>query len=116
LPIVLAIGIEQFARWSRVAGALAAFAAFGIFAMEQIAWYQRLVPDARAAAIVDCLDREGARGAFGDYWLSYKITFLMRERVIVAPIRDDRQPALTAHVRSLGISPDNGPCRSLLLQ
>jgi len=116
LPIVLAIGIAQIGRWNRAGGVLALVAALGLFAMEQRAWYQRLAPDARSAAIVECLDREGARGAFGDYWLSYKITFLTGERVIVAPIRDDRQPALTAYVRSLGVSPEGGPCRSLLLQ
>jgi len=116
LPVVLSVGVEEIARWSKAAGALALVTALGVFAMEQVAWYRQLTPDDRAASSISCLDSEGARGAFADYWLSYKVTFLTRERLVVAPLTDDRYPPMTAYVRDLGVSPANQPCRSLLLQ
>jgi len=116
LPIVLAVGVDQMRAWSGAAATAAAIAAMGIFAAEQAAWYQRLEPDARAAASVACLDQNGTRGAFADYWLSYKTTFLVGERVIVAPISDDRYPPYSSYVRALGVSAGSEPFHSLLLQ
>ena len=41
------------------------------------------------------------RAAFADYWLSYKLTFLTGERIIVAPENGvDRYPPYTAQVRT----------------
>jgi hypothetical protein len=99
-------------------GALAALVVMlGVFAVEQAEWYRRLAPDTRSLAIVECLRRSGARGAFADYWLSYKLTFLSGEQLIVAPENGfDRYPLYATFVRSLGISPAEQPCRSLLLQ
>jgi hypothetical protein len=53
-----------------------------------------------------------------DYWLSYKLTFLSGETLILAPSNGvDRYPPYTSFVRSLGPADDAAqPCRSLLLQ
>jgi hypothetical protein len=53
-----------------------------------------------------------------DYWLSYKVTFLSGETLILAPTNGvDRYPPYTFFVRSLGPAADAAqPCRSLLLQ
>src|SRR5262249_51213988 len=81
LPVVLALGIDTIARWSRAAAIAALIVLVGLFATEQRAWYGRLQPDTTSAAILECLDRHAVRGAFADYWLSYKVTFLAQERV-----------------------------------
>jgi hypothetical protein len=117
LPVVLAIGVDEIARWNKLAALTVLGVMLGVSALEQAHWYRRLVPDARSPAIIECLRRNGARGAFADYWLSYKLTFLAGERIIVAPENGfDRYPPYTAFVRSLGLAPTDQPCRSLLLQ
>ena len=101
LPAVYAIGIDCAFRSNRMAGVALLTSLLALFALQQAAWYRRLEPDREAAAIVGCLDRSGTRAAFADYWLSYKLTFLTGERVIVAPINGvDRYPPYTAAVRA----------------
>jgi hypothetical protein len=106
LAVVLATGVWRLFRWSRVAG-IATFAAMLlVFGLGQRAWYRQLAPDREAERLVACLDHRGVRAAFADYWLSYKLTFLSGERVIVAPDTGvDRYPAYTAFVRSQGEVP-----------
>jgi len=101
LAVVFALGVWRIFRWSRVAGAISLAVALTLFGLEQRAWYRQLAPDTRSAALIDCLDRSGVRAAFADYWISYKLTFLTGERIIVAP-RDglDRYPSYTAQVRA----------------
>ena len=74
--------------------------------------------DDRSGPIMECLTQHGIRGAMADYWLSYKLTFLSGETVILAPSSGvDRYPPYTSFVRSLGPAEDAAqPCRSLLLQ
>jgi len=73
-----------------------------VFALQQFAWYQKLVPDTESARIVECLKREGIRGGYADYWTSYKLTFLSNEDIILAPTSGvDRYPAYTEFVRAL---------------
>jgi hypothetical protein len=75
--------------------------ALTLFGLEQRAWYRGLAPDTRSAAIITCLDRAGVRAAFADYWISYKLTFLTGERIVVAPNTGvDRYPPYTAQVRT----------------
>ena len=94
----------RFARTGSPAALLTSLLA--LFALQQAAWYQRLEPDREAAAIVECLDRSGIRTAYADYWLSYKLTFLTGERVIVAPVNGvDRYAPYTAIVRAQPSSP-----------
>jgi hypothetical protein len=101
LPAVYAIGIDCAFRSNRMAGVALLTSLLALFALQQAAWYRRLEPDREAAAIVGCLDRSGTRAAFADYWLSYKLTFLTGERVIVAPVNGvDRYPPYTAAVRA----------------
>jgi hypothetical protein len=75
--------------------------------LEQRAWYHQLAPDTRSAALIDCLERNGVKAAFADYWISYKLTFLTGERIIVAPRSGvDRYPFYTAQVRAQRPTPE----------
>jgi hypothetical protein len=116
LPVVLAVAVDEAWRRSIVLAAVMFAAIAGVWAVEQVRWYQRLAPDTKARAAIACLERAGARGVFADYWVSYKLTFLTDERVIVAPANAfDRYPPYTAFVRSLALAAAQ-PCNSLLLQ
>ena len=108
LAVVFALGVWRIFRWSRVAGAIALAMALTLFGLEQRAWYRQLAPDTRSAALIDCLDRSGVRAAFADYWISYKLTFLTAERIVVAPHNGmDRYPSYTAQVRAERPGPEN---------
>ena len=99
--VVLALGVWRIFRRSRVAGAISLAMLLTLFGLEQRAWYRELAPDTQSAATIDCLDRSGVRAAFADYWISYKLTFLTGERIIVAPGNGiDRYPPYTAQVRA----------------
>ena len=101
LAVVLALGVWRIFQRSRVAGAVTLGAILTLFGLEQRAWYRQLAPDAQSPAIITCLDRLGVRAAFADYWLSYKLTFLTGERIIVAPDNGvDRYPPYTAQRRA----------------
>jgi hypothetical protein len=101
LAVVFALGVWRIFRWSRVAGVISLAMALTLFGLEQRAWYRQLSPDTRSAAIIDCLDRNGVRAAFADYWISYKVTFLAGERIVLAPHNGvDRYPPYTAQVRA----------------
>jgi hypothetical protein len=98
--VVLGVGVWRLFRWSRIAG-IATFATITIcFAAGQRVWYRQLPADT-SNALITCLDHHGVRAAFADYWVSYKLTFLADERIIVAPDNGvDRYPRYTAYVRS----------------
>ena len=101
LPVVYGVGIDWALRANRIAGVALLTALVALFAFQQADWYRRLQPDREAQAIIECLDRDGVRAAYADYWLSYKLTFLTGERIIVAPINGvDRYPPNTAIVRA----------------
>ncbi|MES1255970.1 MAG: hypothetical protein ABUS56_10205 [Acidobacteriota bacterium] len=85
LSVVLAIGISNVLQRSRLAGLALLAVLVGTFTFEQRAWYGRLLPDHQTATLLACLDRSGVRAAYADYWVSYKVTFLAGERVIVVP-------------------------------
>jgi hypothetical protein len=106
LSVVLALGVWRMFERSRVAGAVLLGAILLLFGLEQRAWYRQLVPDGQSAATIACLDRAGVRTASADYWLSYKLTFLTAERIIVTPDTGlDRYPLYTARVRADPASP-----------
>ena len=106
LPVVYAVGIDGTLRSNRIAGVALLTSLLALFALQQATWYQRLEPDREARAIVGCLDRSGIRTAYADYWLSYKLTFLTGERVIVAPVGGvDRYAPYTLSVRAQPSSP-----------
>jgi hypothetical protein len=106
LPVVYAAGIDIALRANRTAGAALLAALVTVFVWQQVNWYGRLQPDREAAAIVDCLKGSSVRVARADYWLSYKLTFLTGERVIVAPTSGvDRYPPYAAAVRAQPSAP-----------
>ena len=106
LPVVYAVGIDAMLRVNRIAGVALFTCLVALFALQQAAWYEGLEPDRDATAVVECLDRSGIRAAYADYWLSYKLTFLTGERVIVAPTNGaDRYPPYTAMLRAQPSAP-----------
>ena len=106
LPVVYAAGIDAALRANRMAGAALLAALVSVFVWQQVDWYGRLQPDREADAIVGCLKGTDVRVARSDYWLSYKLTFLTGERVIVAPTNGvDRYPPYTAAVRAQPSAP-----------
>jgi hypothetical protein len=111
LPVVYAIGVDAVQRTTRAGGAMLLVLLLVIFAAQQIDWYRRLEPDRATVATVACLDRAGVRAARASYWLSYKITFLTREGIIVAPTDGiDRYPPYSRLVSS-SESVDAADCR-----
>jgi hypothetical protein len=69
---------------------------------QQTIWYMKLQPDARSLALVDCMKQNGIRGGYAEYWTAYKLTFLAKEEVIIAPTDGvDRYPSYTHFVQSL---------------
>jgi hypothetical protein len=106
LAVVLALGIWTAFQRSRIAGAVLVGAILLLFGLEQRAWYRQLMPDERSASIIRCLDDANVRTAFADYWVSYKLTFLTNERIIVAPDNGvDRYPPYSMQVRAHPGSP-----------
>jgi hypothetical protein len=88
-------------RRTAFAGVIVAAIA-AIHGWQQLLWFQTLSPDAQSPATIDCLKRDGIRGGYADYWTSYKLTFLSKEEIIIAPINGlDRYPRYTEYVRSL---------------
>ena len=103
LPVVYAIGVGSVWRASRAAGAALMLLMLGIFAAQQIGWYQHLDPDAESARTIACLDHAGIRAARAGYWQSYKLTFLTNERIIVSPTDGvDRYAPYSEQTRSSG--------------
>jgi hypothetical protein len=101
LPVVYAVGIEAVSRASRIAAIALLAGLAAVFALQQADWYRRLEPDRETYAIIDCLEAAGARAAYADYWLSYKLTFLTGERIIISPVNGvDRYPRYTAFVEA----------------
>jgi hypothetical protein len=77
-------------------------AIIGVHAWQQIVWYQKLQPDTQSVATIECLQRNGIRGGYAEYWTAYKLTFLAREEIIIAPTDGiDRYPRYTEYVRAL---------------
>jgi hypothetical protein len=102
LAVAWAGGSLWLARGNKTIAALLVAAILAIHAWQQAVWYRKLAPDTASAAMIACLRREGFRGGYADYWLSYKLTFLSKEELIIAPTNGvDRYPAYTEFVRSL---------------
>jgi hypothetical protein len=117
LAVVVAIGAEEIGSWNTLAGVAALATLLVMGAVEQATWYSRLPPETRSGPIIECLTQHGLKGVMADYWLSYKLTFLSGETLILAPSNGvDRYPPYTSFVRSLGPPDAAQPCRSLLLQ
>jgi hypothetical protein len=106
LPVIYATGVAALWDWHRLAGLALGGALLATFAFEQMVWSQTLGPDTEARAVLACMNQQGVRRAYAGYWLSYKLTFLSGETIIVAP-RDgsDRYPAYTALVRAADLAP-----------
>jgi hypothetical protein len=106
LPAIYATGVAALWDWRRSAGFALGGALLATFAFQQMVWSQTLGPDTESRAVLACLNQQGVRRAYADYWLSYKLTFLSGETIIVAP-RDgsDRYPAYTALIHAADHAP-----------
>jgi 4-amino-4-deoxy-L-arabinose transferase-like glycosyltransferase len=71
---------------------------------------------------VDALDRHGVTRAWADYWVAFRITFLTKERIIVAPSQSSRhrrydelvaKSPRAAHVLVAGTTSEAAEARSL---
>jgi hypothetical protein len=125
LPAIYATGVAALWDRHRSAGLALGGALLATFAFEQIVWSQTLGPDAESRAVLACMNQQSVGRAYADYWMSYKLTFLSGETIIVAP-RDgsDRYPAYTALVhaadraptvvRPPGPDPEAVPCNRVL--
>ena len=73
---------------------LAIAASLSIIALVRVADYAAAVEaPPRLGPLLRTLDREGVTRAWADYWIAFRITFLTRERIIVAPATyGDRYP------------------------
>lgn len=60
--------------------------------------YDLVAPDTRP--LVHRLDGMGIDRLYGDYWIAYKVSFETRERLLVAPVDNDRYPPFGAAVRA----------------
>ncbi len=77
-------------------------AILAVHAWQQVAWYQKLQPDTQTLATIDCLKSRGIHGGYAEYWTAYKMTFLAREDIIIAPTDGvNRYPKYTDYVESL---------------
>ena len=106
LPAVYAVGVRAvMTRW-RLAGAALGVALVALGAAQQVAWYRQLAPDNQSQRLLACLQAGHIRFAYADYWLSYKLTFLSGEQIIVAPINGvDRYPPYRRAVDASGAAP-----------
>jgi hypothetical protein len=83
-------------------GSVIVAAIIAVHAWQQLAWYQKLQPDTQSLATIECLERNGIRGGYAEYWTAYKLTFIAQESIVVAPTDGiDRYPKYTEFVRSL---------------
>jgi hypothetical protein len=106
LAVVLALGVWWIFRRSRTAGVAVFVSLLMLFALQQRAWHRQLAPDVQSRAILACLEQNGVRAVYADYWLAYKLTFLARERIVVAPINGvDRYPPYRAAAQAVSAEP-----------
>jgi hypothetical protein len=102
LCVALTVGSLALARGDANIASVFVGTLLIVFALQQVVWYQKLVPDIESTRIIDCLERERIRGGYADYWTSYRLTFLSNEAIILAPTSGiDRHPAYTEFVRAL---------------
>lgn len=106
VPLMMALGLRAVYSRSRTlfsvftAGILAVYLAGNILLIR--------TPPAKPQAeqdyqnLIAYLDEKEIRGAYANYWISYMLTFLTREKIIGSPYQShDRYPAYTKQVKTL---------------
>lgn len=102
LVVAWAVGSMALARGRHSAALLIVALIVAVHAWQQVLWYQKLQPDTQSLATIECLKRNGIKGGYAEYWTAYKLNFLAREEIIIAPTDGiDRYPRYTEYVRSL---------------
>jgi hypothetical protein len=110
------LGLAKMVRRERRVASIIVAAIVGVHAWQQAIWYRKLEPDTQSMATLDCLRRNGIRGGYAEYWTAYKLTFIAREEIVIAPTDGiDRYPRYTEFVRALPAreraNVENGACR-----
>jgi hypothetical protein len=96
LPVIFASGIIVMPR---VYGSVVLIVLITGSIAQQAKWYAAQPGDWMTPALIRCLDQRGLYAAYADYWVSYKLTFVSEESIIVAPFTSgDRYPAYTRRV------------------
>jgi hypothetical protein len=102
LPVALAIGCRSAGRWTRWLPGALFLAMLAMFSVQELLWFRTLTPDPCDRRVVACLKALGVRGGRADYWISYRLTFLSDEEIIIAPDNGvDRYPPYSEEVASL---------------
>ena len=70
------------ARGNRKIASVLAAALLAVYGWQQVAWYRHLRPDTESPEMLGCLHRNEIRGGLADYWISYRLSFDTRERII----------------------------------
>lgn len=87
--LLVAFPLVQIARWHEDSGYLDAR-------------LHLLHPPDPMTHVLRYLRQEGISGGYGNYWISYKVTLLSGERVVVTPLEDwDRYPLYSQRVATL---------------
>ncbi len=99
----------EAASWKKFRGAVCTFMLLGLMAWPSLQWQNlgKMIPSQKTlqsdyAALRQKLLSKDIRGGYADYWLSYLLTFLTKETIIIAPYHSqDRYPAYTQYVDQL---------------
>src|SRR5207249_381059 len=94
-----AIAIGALAIWLIQVGLVSSLARTGAYGP---ASHARTMSD--VAALERYLQERGATFGWSDYWTGYELTFLTRERIILAPFNGiDRHPAYTVATHAAAV-------------
>ena len=102
VPVALVLGCRLAGRWGRWLPPPLLAVIVSTFGVQQVLWFRTLAVNPCDRQVLACLQASGVRGGRADYWLSYRMTFLSQEAIIVAPENGvDRYPSYSAHVATL---------------
>ncbi len=97
LALVLAALLKDLRAAALVLVAASALSVTALFQLRDSGAMAPGAKDVRApttvAPLIRVLDRYGITRASADYWVAFRVTFLTRERIVVAPSSSNRYPA-----------------------
>lgn len=110
IPVYFAVSLMIGVALSRSKNKAAAWLCFFMLlagqAFGNIVHLRSIPPNLKERAahslLLQFLDKQGIRGGYANYWLSYQLTFESQEKIILAPYQsEDRYPAYTHYVNQL---------------
>jgi hypothetical protein len=94
--------IRFMAGRSRFVAACFVIVCLSAFAYMNVRWFATLHADDSDRRIAACLEARGIQAATADYWIAYRMTFLVNERVIVNP---DVSPRYQPYTEAVAAAP-----------